>query len=505
MRPGTVYLVGAGPGDPELLTLRARRLLESADVVLYDRLVDRRILAHVPEGSRIVYVGKAAGEDGISQDEVNDRLISEAAEGRLVVRLKGGDPFLFGRGAEEAEALESAGVPFEVVPGVTSGIAAPAYAGIPLTHRRLASSVTFVTGNEDPRKEDSTVAWDRIAQGGGTVVVLMGFDNLAGIVETLVRHGRDAETPAALIRWGTEPYQQTVVGTLSNIVDRAREARLEPPVVTVIGDVVPLRERLAWFEARPLWGKRVLVTRTRAQAGVLSELLAESGALPIELPTIQVLPPEDWSPLDSALRSLDTYNWTVFTSVNGVEAAFDRLAALGLDTRAFGRGRVAAIGPATAESLQSRGISADLVPETFLSEALASALIREGIEGARVLLPRADIAGEVVSQRLARAGATVEEVTAYRTVASEDSRRRLPEILADGVDIAAFTSSSTATNLADLLDGDVGRLSGVTVACIGPSTATAVRNLGLEAGIVAIEHTVPGLVRAIEDHFTKKR
>ena len=500
-----VYIVGAGPGDPELITLKARRLLESADLVLYDRLVDGRILAHVRESGRVVYVGKTAGEDGISQQDVNELLIAEARQGLRIVRLKGGDPFVFGRGAEEADALESAGVPFEIVPGVTSAIAAPAYAGIPVTHRGLASSVTFVTGNEDPSKGGSAVAWDRIAQSGGTLVILMGWSNLAGIVEALVRDGRDAETPAALVRWGTEPCQQTVVGTLSNIVDRARAAGMEPPVVAVIGDVVSLRERLAWFERRPLWGKRVLVTRTRSQASVLSDLLARSGALPVELPSIQVLPPEDWGELDDALRLLDTHDWAVFTSVNGVEAVFERLAALGLDARAFGGCRVAAIGPATAESLKRRGVSADLVPETYLSEALLRDLIEEGVEGAKLLLPRADIAGEALSDGLASAGADVREVTAYRTVTPEDSARRLSEILGDGIDVASFTSSSTAINLVGLLNGDVDPLSGVAIACIGPATAAAVRSLGLKTDIVATEHTVPGLARAIEDHFTRRR
>ncbi len=506
MRPGTVYLVGAGPGDPGLITVRGLELLESADVVVYDRLVDSRLLRRARPGAELVDVGKVPGQRRNRQEDINALLAARAREGKQVVRLKGGDPFVFGRGGEEAEALLADGIPFEVVPGVTSAVAAPAYAGIPVTHRELGSFFTVVTGSEAPGKDASAVPWDRLARLEGTLVVLMGWEGLADIVDALLRHGRAPDTPVALVRWGTEPYQRTVSGTLSDIVEKARQADLSPPVVTVVGEVVGLRQKLRWFDTMPLFGKRVLVTRSRAQASALSDLLSRRGALPLELPSIEIKALEDCAGLDAALRDLGRsgYQWVVFTSANAVEAVFQRLDALGLDTRAFGAARVAAIGPATAAALRQRGIRADLTPEEALSEAVAASLERQGVAGKRLLLPRADIAPEALAHRLVAQGALVHEVPAYRTVVPEASRRRAAEVLAEGIDIVTLTSSSTARNLADLLAGDLSLLSRATFACIGPVTASTARELGLKVDIVAREHTIPGLVEALERYFAQE-
>ena len=459
---------------------------------MYDRLVDKRLLSHAGSKAELIDVGMFPGKGGSRQEGINALLVAKAREGKRVVRLKGGDPFVFGRGGEEAEALSAEGVPFEVVPGVTSATAAPAYAGIPVTHRRLASSFTVVTGNEAPDKDESSLDWDQLARQAGTLVVLMGWENLASIAETLMRHGRPPDSPVALVQWGTEPHQQTVVGTLSDIVGKAADAGLAPPAVAVFGDVVDLRERLRWFDNRPLFGKRVLVTRTRAQAGALSERLAERGAQAIELPAIEIQPLADYSALDGALRRLEANDWVIFTSVNAVQAVFDRLDAMGLDARAFHTAKVGAIGIATATSLREHGIVVDFAPDAFTSESVVDDLKSRGFEGGRVLLPQADIARETLSQGLSAMGATVEEVTVYRTVTPQDSGVRVKAILSEGIDVATFTSSSTVENLARLLDGNLDAISGVTIACIGSITAATARELGLKVDIVAMEHTVAG-------------
>ena len=503
-RAGRVSLVGAGPGDPGLITLRGVELLGSADVILYDRLVDRRLLEHAGPDAQLVDAGKAPGERRLSQQDINDRLIAEARHGKMVVRLKGGDPFVLGRGGEEAEALAAEGIEFEVVPGVSSAVAAPAYAGIPLTHRGLSSAATIVTGSEDPDKDDPSVDWAALAKGGATLVVLMGFERLDAIAGTLVRHGRSPDTPVALVRWGTTPAQETVVGTLSDIASRASDAELSPPVVAVIGDVVRLRNKLRWFDKRPMFGKRVLVTRTREHAGELSRLLSARGAVPIELPTIRILPPDDFSSLDAAVSTLSMYDWVIFTSANAVSAVIDRMAALGLDGRAFHRSKVAVIGDATAGSLQARSITADLIPREFVAEALLEHLTGTIRPGDRVLLPKADKAREILPEGLRSLGAHVEEVTAYRTVEAKESRSRLSELLGEGIDVATFTSSSTVTSLAALLDYDAGRLADTIVACIGPVTAGTAGEMGMKVDIVAGEHTIGGLVDAVETYFREE-
>ena len=500
--PGTVYLVGAGPGDPGLITLKGLQCLESADVVVYDRLVDKRLLARASADAEQIDVGKVPGEHRNPQADINAMLVARARDGKRVVRLKGGDPFVFGRGGEEAEALVEAGIPFEVVPGVTSATAAPAYAGIPLTHRGIASAVTFVTGSESPDKADSAVAWDKLAETGGTLVVMMGWESLDSIATTLIREGRPSETPVALVQWGSQPWQRTVTGTLGDIVERAGQAGLAPPVVAVIGEVVGMRNSLRWYDNRPLFGKRVLVTRSRTQAGALSDLLSREGAQPLEVPTIEIQSLKDHAELDAALNALSTFDWVVFPSDNAVHAVFGRLAAMGRDARAFHSAHVAAIGSATAASLHARGITPDFVPEEFVSESVAEGMKDRISPGERVLLPRADIGRETLGRGLLDLGASVNQVTAYRTVVPEESRARIAELLSEGVDIATFTSSSTVKNLADLLDGNLGRLGQARIACIGPITAAAARETGLKVDIVARVYTVAGLVDDLKKYFS---
>ena len=499
---GKVYLIGAGPGDPGLITVKGLRCLREADEVVYDRLVDRRLLSKARSDAKHVFVGKGPGEGAMEQEEINRYLVARAQKGKLVARLKGGDPFVFGRGGEESQALALAGIPFEVVPGVTSAIAVPAYAGIPLTHREMASSFTVVSGSEDPSKDESALRWDVLARSGGTLVVLMGWGAIDNITETLIKEGMGSSTPVALVRWGTEPYQSTIIGTLGNIAQRGRDAGLTPPVIVIIGPVVELRREMRWFDNRPLFGKRVLVTRSRAQASVFSERLAEEGAEPVELPTIEFSPVDQHSSLDGAIASLVAYDWVIFTSVNGVEAFFDRVRVLKLDSRAFGSVKVGAIGPATAQALAQHGIAADFVPLRYVSEAIVEAMEALDLAGAQVLLPRADIGRDELAEGLALRGARVEQITAYRTVMPENSRGKARELLKDGnVDLVTFTSSSTVINLINLLDGDRSLIEGALVACIGPITAKTAQDMGLRVDIVAREYTIAGLVHALKEHF----
>ncbi len=504
---GKVYLVGAGPGDLGLLTLRGKECLEEADVVLYDYLANPALLDYVPAEAERIYVGRRGRGQYQDQQEVNRLIIEKAREGRVVVRLKGGDPFVFGRGGEEAEAIAAAGLPFEVVPGVTSAVAVPAYAGIPVTHRTLASTVAFVTGHEDPTKEAVTLEWPRLASGNGTVVFLMGMKNLPAIVDHLLREGKSSETPVALIRWGTRSSQRTVVGTLKDIVGKAEAAELEPPTVIVVGEVVRLREQLNWFETRPLFGKRILVTRARDQAPELSRLLAGYGAEPVEYSTIQVVPPESWQELDDAVAELDRYQWLVFTSVNGVRPFMERLRRRGLDARALAGLKVCCIGPRTAEILAEFGLRADLVPSEFQAEGLIEAMRAAGVARQRVLIPRAAVAREVLPEQLRAFGAQVRVVTAYRTVLPRVDADRMKDLFRrQHIHAITFASSSTVRNFCSLFDSreEMQKLTGdVTVACIGPITARTAAQEGVAAHITARENTIPALVEAIVQHFTK--
>ncbi len=505
MKTGKVYLVGAGPGDPKLLTLRGKECLEQAEVVIYDYLANPALLEHVrPEAERI-YVGRRGRGEYGDQAEINRLMLDRARAGMIVVRLKGGDPFVFGRGGEEAEAVAEAGIPFEVVPGVTSAIAAPAYAGIPVTHRTLASSVALVTGHEDPLKPSPTVEWDRLASTSGTVVFLMGMKNLPAIVAHLTASGRPATTPVALIRWGTRAEQRTVIGTLADIVRKADEARLDPPTVIVVGEVVRLREKLNWFESRPLFGTTVLVTRPREQVGEFADLLAGYGARVLTMPTIAIVDPTDWGPLDRAIGDLARYDWVIFTSVNGVRFFFDRLRALGRDARALGRARVCAIGPRTAEELAERGFKADLVPEEYQAEGVLEAMKKEDVKGVRILIPRAEVARDILPEELRARGADVTVAVAYRTVRPEADGEALKERLRRReIGVVTLTSSSSVRNYVALF-ADRAEASTLTanavVACIGPITAETAESYGLKVGIRAKENTIPALAEAIVGHF----
>jgi uroporphyrinogen III methyltransferase/synthase len=502
---GKVYLVGAGPGDPGLLTVRGREVLEQAEVVVYDRLVAPELVALAPPTAERVYVGKAPGQHTRTQAEINALLVERARAGRQVVRLKGGDPFVFGRGGEEAEALAAAGLPFEVVPGVSAAIAVPAYAGIPVTHRALASSFAVATGQEGPARAAEHVAYDRLGAAADTLVLLMGVERLPALVAALRAGGRPPATPVAVIEAGTLPEQRTVVATLADVVEQVQAAGLRPPAVTIVGEVVRLRERLRWFDTRPLFGRRVLVTRTREQASTLAALLRAAGARPVELPTIAIQPPASYADLDAALKALVAdgaptarERWVLFTSANAVAAVFDRLAALGLDARAFGGTRLGAIGPATAAALARHGLRADYAPAAALSSAILADFAQRDLRGVQVLLPRADIAPPELADGLAARGATVRSVVAYRTVPAEGLGAAARRLLTTGaVDTACFTSASTVRNLVAALAGDTALLAPLTVACIGPVTAAAARELGVRVDVVAREHTVPGLVAAL--------
>jgi uroporphyrinogen III methyltransferase/synthase len=500
--PGKVYLVGAGPGDPGLVTVTGLERIRGAGVIVYDRLVSERLLEHARPDAELIYVGKVPGaEDGHDQESINRTLIEQARQGRNVVRLKGGDPFVFGRGGEEAEALRAAGIPFEVVPGVTSAVAVPAYAGIPVTHRGVASSFAVITGHEEPGKAETAIDWAHLATATDTLVFLMGVRNLPEIVARLTEHGRLPQTPVAVIQRGTTPEQRTVTGTLADIVARVEDAGLRPPAITVVGEVVRLRETLSWFENRPLFGKRVLITRTRRQAGNLARLLTDEGAIPVELPSIEIEPIEDREAVDAAIETLRAggYAWAVFTSANAVELFFEQLAERRLDARAFSGARIAAIGPATAQSLVARGLSADAVPDEYVAEAVVDALRGQIAPGDRVLLPRAESARAELVRGLEAMGATVDEVPIYRAaVPSEASPEVLAELREGRIDVVTFTSSSTVRNLLAML-GNASALERPLIACIGPITAQTARELGLRVDVTASEYTVEGLVAALKE------
>lgn len=504
MKTGKVYLVGAGPGDPGLITLKGVECLKKADVVIYDYLAAPELRKYAPRDAEIIYVGKKGGKHTVHQSKINELIVEKARQGSTVVRLKGGDPFIFGRGGEEAEVVRQAGIRFEVVPGVTSAIAAPAYAGIPVTHRKYASSAVFVTGHEDPTKGKSSIDWARLATGVGTLVVVMGVKQLPAITESLLTAGRDPKTPVALVRWGTLSMQLTVVGTLDTIVDEANRAGIKPPAVIVVGDVVNLRETLSWFETKPLFGKTVVVTRARAQASDLVCRLVDLGAACIECPTIKTVPPDDWAPLDRAIQRLEDYDWLVFTSVNGVSFFFDRLFENGRDVRALKDVRTVTIGPATAKRLLEFGINSDIVPTTYRAEAVVEAFEKESMKGKKVLLPRAMEARAVLPEELRKMGAVVDEIASYRTEQDLENVDLLIEGLQDGtIDLLTFTSSSTVKNFKALLPADRfdDLIKGVTVASIGPITTDTATELGFKVDITADDFTINGLCEAILKHY----
>ncbi|MBA7644833.1 Uroporphyrinogen-III C-methyltransferase [subsurface metagenome] len=506
MKKGKVYLVGAGPGDPGLITVKGYDYLKQADVIIYDRLIDNSLLDAARPDAEKIYVGKAGGCPAKKQEDINQLLVKKAREGKTVVRLKGGDPFILGRGGEEAEALATDHVPFEIVPGVSSATAVPAYAGIPITHRRWASSFVVVTGHEDPGKKGPTISWDKIAKGADTLICLMGLDNLSQIVLELINNGRPPSTPVAVIQEGTTQRQRTLVGNLGNIVARVKENRFKPPAVIVIGEVVRFHDKLRWFDNRPLWGKHILVTRAKHQAGELSRLLLKYGAIPVEMPVIEISPPPTWEELDQAILNLKSYHWIIFTSVNAVEVLFQRLHARNLDARWLDGVRIGVIGPTTARALQERGLHPDCLPETYTSQGLLAKFSCQDMTKCRVLLPRADIASKELADGLTRLGAEVHQVTVYKTTGPTEAVSLGKQMLLRGeIDIITFTSASTVNNLLAILGQEWEAVKKAKLACIGPNTAAALAKKRLKADIVATEHTIPGLVEAIEEYFLTKR
>jgi uroporphyrinogen III methyltransferase/synthase len=491
--PGIVYLVGAGPGDPGLMTTRSLDLIVAADVIVHDRLVPAEALSVARPDAELLYVGKQPGAASVPQEEIEELLIDRARQGKLVVRLKGGDPFVFGRGGEEAEALAEAGIPFEVVPGVTAGIAAPAYAGIPATHRDDASAVAFVTGHEDPEKEDTALDYEALARFPGTLVFYMGVKALPRITERLIEAGRDASEPAAVVERGTLPGQRTVSSTLEGIGAAAGEAGIHPPSVTVVGPVAARRERIAWLERRPLHGKKVVVTRAREQASQLARRLDALGAEPIELPAIRIEPRIEADEVRRAIEALHTYALVCVTSPNGARLLFEAMAAQGRDARALANASLAAIGAGTEAALAANGVLADIVPERFVGEELVEALASLDLNGKPVLVARAREARELLPDALRKRGAEVDVVALYETVAETPDPEAL-ERAADA-DFVTFTSSSTVKNF--LAASPNGVPEGAKVVSIGPITSETARQMGLTVDIEADRHDIDGLVEAL--------
>ncbi|HAP32197.1 MAG TPA: uroporphyrinogen-III C-methyltransferase [Firmicutes bacterium] len=503
---GMVYLVGAGPGDPGLLTLKGLKCIAAADVLVYDRLVNRRLLSYARPGAEMVYAGKLPDRHILKQEEISRLLLAKALHGLVVTRLKGGDPYLFGRGGEEAELLAENNIPFEVVPGVSAAVSVPAYAGIPVTHRDFTSSFAVITGHEDPSKDETAIAWDKIATGIGTIVFLMGARNLPLISRKLMEYGRPPHTPVALVRWGTRPEQQTLTGCLEDIGNKAAQAGFKSPAVVIVGEVVKLRAKLRWFEDKPFFGKRIVVTRTRQQAGVLAEKIEELGGEPFELPVIEIAEPLDYGPMDKAISAIHTYDWVIFTSVNGVEYFFRRLRFLGKDIRELKGLRICAIGPRTRQALEAKGLIVECVPEEYRAEAVVDLLRGVLKPGQKVLLPRADVARAVLEEAISSLGAIADNVEAYRTLQGGQGGAEaavLRQMLADKlIHVVTFTSSSTVRNFVKLLGEDnLKLLQQVTLASIGPVTTQTAWELGLKMDVQASVYTIDGLFEALRRHF----
>jgi len=498
-RRGKVWLVGAGPGDPGLLTLKGARAIQNCDTLVYDYLASQAIVDLAPPECERIYVGKKAGSHTLSQNEITALIVKLALDGKRVVRLKGGDVFVFARGGEEAHALHAAGVPFEIVPGITSALAAPAYAGIPVTHRDHNTTFSVSTGHEDPLKGYTSLDYAKLANPKATTIFLMAMGNLTGIIAELRKHGLPETTPVAIVREGTKPTQETLVATVGTIVAEVERTQFAAPAIVVIGDVVREREAIRWFDRAPLFGKRVLVTRPAAQAGEFAQQLWEAGAEPVLAPTIAIGPPDDTGAVAVAVARVREYAWVIFSSVNGVEAFFWALALGGGDARAFGDTKVAAIGPKTAAALRAHGIRVDLVPNTFVNEALAEGLVQCTSAHDRVLLFRAQEARDVLPETLRSAGRTVDVVAAYKTRYVDDPELRAK---AERADIVTFTSSSTVHAFVHNVPDAAGVLTERMVAAIGPITAATARGHGIRVDVVAEEFTVDGLLQALEAGVT---
>lgn len=493
---GKVYLVGAGPGDLKLITLRGLELIQRADVIIYDNLVNKDLIAFAKESAELIYAGKKASQHELPQKDINSLLLKKAAKDNVVVRLKGGDPFIFGRGGEEAEFLADHGIVSEIVPGITSAVSVAAYAGIPLTHRDYASTVAFITGHEDEKKTTSTIRWHELANGPETLVFLMGIKNLDIIVKRLVREGKDPDTPACIIQSGTLPSQKVITGPLKQIGSLAKNAGIKPPGVIIVGHVVSLRDKLAWFEKRPLFGKKVVITRALHQSTRLGRLLVERGAQVIHMPTIEILAIKPNTRLLKAINSLQTYYCIIFTSVNAVSVFFDALYKQRKDIRSLHGIKVIPIGGATASFLSARGVIPDHIPEQFTSEGVIETFSQLTVKGNRFLLPRAAEARDVIVQFIKTHGGTCDVVPVYKTHLPENTRP-----LDERPDIVTFTSSSTVTNFVQLYGKDI--LKDVIIASIGPVTTKTLEAHGLHVSTEAKRYDIPGLVEAIEQYFTK--
>ena len=489
-----VYLVGAGPGDPGLITVKGRKILERADSILYDHLASDRLLDLAPPHAERVYVGKKRSAHEFTQEEISQMLIDRARRGWTVVRLKGGDPFIFGRGGEEIEALAEAGIPFEIVPGVTTPLGVAAYTGVPLTHRELTSAVTFVTGHNV-----DAIDWSKVGA-SETIVLFMGLVNFPAIAKALIANGRPRETPAMAVRWATRPDQETIVGTVESLPAQIKEQGMKPPATIVIGKVVALRERFDWFERLPLFGRRIVVTRDLRQAAELCDPLEALGAEAISLPMIEIRDAADPAPLDQAIAHLETYDWLIFTSVNGVRHFVERLDRSAVDFRSL-KAKIGAIGPATRAAVEALHLKADRMPDEYVAESLIESFASDDLNGLRILLPRAAVARDLVPVELSRRGAVVDVLEAYRTVVPENAATRVRAVFAHPPHWITFTSSSTVKNFLAVAGSEA--LDGVKIASIGPVTSQTLREHGLKVDVEANPHTMEGLVRAIAEAESK--
>ena len=499
-KSGCVYLVGAGPGDPDLITVRGRDLINRADVIVYDYLVSGSLLALAKEGAELIYVGKQAGCHSMPQDQINELLVEKARNAQIVVRLKGGDPYVFGRGGEEVEVLANAGISFEVAPGITAAVAAAAYAGIPVTHRDFASEFALITGHEDAdRKDSSQIDWTILGKWQGTLAFYMGVKNLPIICSLLSENGMSADTPVALVQNGTTPKQRTVVGTISNIAEIAQKYGIKPPAMIIVGKVVGLREKLGWYEHRALFGKRIVVTRSRTQISEVASRLRNLGADVLECPMIRILPPQNSQPMQDAIARLEQYDWLILTSANGANSFFQQMYSAGYDARKLANVKVCVIGPATAEALEKNGIRADLIPPRFVAEAIVEALENNvELAGKRILLARADIARSDLARLLNQKGASIDQVDAYCTVEDSGATEEIVDSLEkDQIDWITFASSSTVRNFFGQVDKRFLAGKKVQLASIGPVTSSTIKELGMEVDIEAEEYTFDGLIKAI--------
>ncbi|HIE41898.1 MAG TPA: uroporphyrinogen-III C-methyltransferase [Nitrospinaceae bacterium] len=497
---GKVVLIGAGPGDVGLLTLNGKHWLQKADVVLYDHLVNPEMIRFTKKSAEMIYVGKKGGIASMEQERINRLLISKAHEDKIVVRLKGGDPFIFGRGGEEIQAIQAAGIPFIIVPGVTSVTGVAAYVGIPLTHRHLSSTLSIITGSNEKNQGDIHIDWEKIASRSGTLVFLMGARKLPQIVEKLIHFGKNPDTPIAIVQWGTTARQKTWIGTLGTIVEISAKDKILPPALTIIGEVVNLKSTIEWYEKLPLFGKTIVVTRKGDQANSMIDRLHELGAEPFFFPVIETIAPDDWTPLDNALKTLSKYDGLIFTSVNGVRFFAERIKAVEQDIRELKGVRIFTIGPKTAEAVRDLGIRVDVVPENFVAESLIASM--ENIKGQRFLIPRATVAREILPEQLRKMGAIVDVAPAYQTVLPSQPVDTLEKRLKEGsIDVITFTSSSTVTNFLTLIGKKLlPEIKKVTIACIGPITAKTAREAGLNVKIMPEQYTVSSLMDAIENY-----